>query len=254
MDLMTLRIAAIVVILVIGLLGGLLPMWIGYTPRTQRFFSLGNALSAGIFLSAGLIHMLPDAEENLRGVLGEFPVASLIAVLGFFIVLFVERVVSSAEAEADEARRGAVYAYILALVLSIHAFIAGVAVGTEQTAAGLLVLLIAIIAHKGSEAFALGLSMVRGNISGSRIPRTIGIFAFMTPLGIVFGSLLSTALTGHTAMLFAGIFDALAAGTFIYVSVLDVIGEEFALPGDRLAKFALAALGSGAMAIVGIWA
>ena len=254
MDLTTLRICAMVVILLLGLLGGFLPMWIGYTPKTQRFFSLGNALAAGIFLSAGLIHMLPDAEENLRGVLGEFPVASLIAMLGFFLVLFVERVVAADESEAGEAKKGAIYAYILALVLSVHALIAGIAVGTEQTVTGLLVLLIAILAHKGSEAFALGISMVRGNIPRSRIPRTIGFFALMTPLGIALGALLSNALTGHTAVLFAGVFDALAAGTFIYVAILDVIGEEFALPGDRIIKFLLAAAGSAGMAIVGIWA
>jgi len=252
-DLMTFRIVAIVAILLVGLSGGFLPLWIGYTPRTQRFFSLGNALSAGVFLSAGLIHMLPDAEQNLRGVLGEFPVASLIAVLGFFLVLFVERVVARGEAEAGEVKRGAVYAYILALVLSIHAFIAGVALGTEQTVAGMAVLFIAIIAHKGSEAFALGISMLRGGVPATRIPRTVTILATMTPLGIAMGAVLSAGLTGHGAQLVEGVFDALAAGTFIYVSILDVIGEEFALPGDRLAKFALAALGSGAMAILGIF-
>ena len=254
MDLFTVRIIAIVVILALGLFGGLLPMWIGYTPKTQRFFSLGNALAAGIFLSAGLIHMLPDAEENLRGVLGEFPLASLIAVLGFFLVLFVERVVGAGQSEGGDDKPGAVYAYILAFVLSIHALVAGIAVGTEKTVTGLVVLLIAIVAHKGSEAFALGISLFRGNIPRSRIPRTIGFFSLMTPLGIVLGSWLSTTLTGHTAVLVAGVFDGLAAGTFIYVAILDVISEEFSLPGDRIAKFLLAAAGSGGMAILGLWA
>lgn len=253
MDLTTFRIVAIVAIFLTGLGGGLLPLWVGYTPRTQRFFSLGNALSAGIFLSAGLIHMLPDAEANLRGVLGEFPVASLIAVIGFFIVLLVERVVARGEAEAGEVKRGAVYAYILALVLSVHSLIAGTALGAEQTTTGMLVIFVAIIAHKGSAAFALGVSMVRGGIPTARIPRTIAVFASMTPAGIVLGAILASLLSGHAALLFEGVFDALAAGTFIYVAVLDVIGEEFALPGDRLAKFVLASAGAGLMALIGVW-
>jgi hypothetical protein len=33
MDLMTFRMVAVVVILLTGLAGGLLPMWVGYTPR-----------------------------------------------------------------------------------------------------------------------------------------------------------------------------------------------------------------------------
>jgi zinc transporter 1/2/3 len=197
--------------------------------------------------------MLPDGEESLRGVLGEFPVASLIAVLGFFIVLFVERVVARGEAEVGEVKRGAVYAYILALVLSVHSLIAGVAMGTEQTTTGILVIFIAIIAHKGSAAFALGVSMFRGGVPRARIPRTIAVFSSMTPIGIVLGSILSASLTGHTALLVEGVFDALAAGTFIYVAILDVIGEEFALPGDRFSKFLLAAAGAGLMALIGVW-
>jgi zinc transporter 1/2/3 len=253
LDLTTFRIVAIVVIFLTGLAGGLLPLWVGYTPRTQRFFSLGNAMSAGIFLSAGLIHMLPDAEESLRGVLGEFPAASLIAVIGFFIVLLVERVVASSEGEATEVKRGAVYAYILALVLSVHSLIAGTAMGAEQTTTGILVIFIAIIAHKGSAAFALGVSMFRGGVPRERIPRTIAVFSSMTPIGIVLGAVLSAMLSGHAALMFEGVFDALAAGTFIYVAVLDVIGEEFALPGDRLAKFLLASTGAALMALIGVW-
>jgi zinc transporter 1/2/3 len=252
-DLTVFRIVACVLILLTGLIGGLVPLWMGYTPRTQRFFSLGNALSAGIFLSAGLIHMLPDAERNLRGVLGEFPVASLIAVIGFFVVLLVERVVARSETERGDERRGAVYAYILALVLSVHSLIAGTALGAEQTTAGMLVIFLAIIAHKGSAAFALGVSMVRGGVPRARIPRTIAVFASMTPVGIVLGSVLASLLSGHAALLFEGVFDALAAGTFLYVAVLDVIGEEFALPGDRLSKFLLATTGAAAMAIIGVW-
>jgi zinc transporter 1/2/3 len=253
LDLTTFRIIAVVVIFLTGLAGGLLPLWVGYTPRTQRFFSLGNALSAGIFLSAGLIHMLPDAEEGLRGALGEFPTASLIAVIGFFIVLFVERVASRGDAEVAEANKGAVYAYILALVLSVHSLIAGAALGTEQTTTGMLVIFIAILAHKGSAAFALGVSMFRGGVPRARIPRTIAVFASMTPIGIILGAILSASLTGHAALLTEGIFDALAAGTFIYVAILDVIGEEFSLPGDRLAKFLLAASGAAVMALIGVW-
>jgi zinc transporter 1/2/3 len=252
-DLSTFRVIAIVAILLVGLGGGLLPLWIGYSPRTQRFFSLGNALSAGIFLGAGLIHMLPDAERNLRGVVEEFPIASLLTILGFLLVLFTERVVSGGEAELAEAKPGA-YAYILALVLSIHAFIGGIALGTEQSLAGMVVLFIAIVGHKWSETFALGINLLRGGIPPAQTRSTIILLAVMTPIGIVLGSVLSAGLTGRTAQLVEGVFDALAAGTFLYVAILDVIGEEFALPGDRLVKFTLAGAGAAIMALVAVWA
>lgn len=55
--------------------------------------------------------------------------------------------------------------YALLIVLSIHSIIAGMALGTETAIVGAVVILVAILAHKGTEAFALGVSLLRGGLS-----------------------------------------------------------------------------------------
>ncbi len=49
------------------------------------------------------------------------------------------------------------------------------------------------------------------------------------------------------------VFDALAAGTFLYVAVVDIIEVEFSHHQNQWLKFGLVALGLGVMAIVAIW-
>lgn len=49
------------VIFFVGVIGGLAPT----SPRVSRLLPFGNALSAGVFLSAGLCHLLPHAVDGL---------------------------------------------------------------------------------------------------------------------------------------------------------------------------------------------
>lgn len=69
--------------------------------NVDRFLSLGNMMGAGIFLGGGLLHLLPEAAEELHevqhkwtdGPLHEYPLAFLLCALGFFVILIVEEVV-----------------------------------------------------------------------------------------------------------------------------------------------------------------
>ena len=76
----------------------------------------------------------------------------------------------------------------------------------------------------------------------------------MTPLGIFLGSILSRAFASSTGQILEGVFDSLAAGTFLYVAVLDIIEEEFSIPGNELLKFLSIVPGLGLMALLAIWA
>jgi zinc transporter 1/2/3 len=75
----------------------------------------------------------------------------------------------------------------------------------------------------------------------------------MTPLGVVIGSLASTVVTGAAASPLEGIFDSVAAGTFIYVAILEVIAEEFSAGEDRWGKFVLIGAGLALMGILAMY-
>ena len=59
----------------------------------------------------------------------------------------------------------------------------------------------------------------------------------MTPLGILLGTASSSLLEGRVAVLIEGSFNALAAGAFIYVAILDAINAEMSRRDDRFAPF-----------------
>lgn len=255
MPMLALKLGAVVLIITGGLLGGLWPLGIGLTDRGRRFMALGNAFAGGIFLGAGLIHLMSDSGENFSAWLAavEFPFAALTCGAGFLLVLLTEKVMTRS-GEAGVAVGGRkVYPYVLLLVLSIHSVIAGISLGLEQAAGASLALFIAIMAHKSTAAFALGVSLRKTDLPPARFKATILLFSLMTPLGILLGAFFTVFATGRHAVPAEAIFDGLAAGTFLYIAVLDIIEETFETGEDRLLKYLLVAFAFGFMALIAIW-
>ncbi len=282
MTILTIKIMAGLGILAIGVIGGLIPLSVAERETRRRFFSLGNALAGGIFLGVGLMHLLPEANETLQGFY-DYPLAALIAAMGMVLLLWVDRVLfeavySGADASGQERpRRVPVYPLVLLIALSIHSLVAGIALGLEPEVATSLLVMIGILLHKGSAAFALVVSAHVAGKTARELGRLLWVFVLMTPLGIALGTLASGIFEGRAADLGAGVFNALAAGTFIYIAILDVIGAEMSTAKDRMArvassaladeddmtvsakdrdrlpKFVLVVVGLGGMAILGLW-
>ena len=69
---------------------------------------------------------------------------------------------SDEEKEGHDHHLGNSFApYILMIVLSLHSLISGVAVGVQESEDEMWPLVIAIVAHKWVEAFAVGVSIMR---------------------------------------------------------------------------------------------
>jgi zinc transporter 1/2/3 len=235
-----------VALVVMALVFGTTPLRLKESPRAKRYFSLTNCLAAGIFVGAGLIHVLNDSVQ-LLGKTSDFPIAFTLAAGGFFLVLGIDRLVGHGT------KTSTFSPFILALVLGIHSLIAGLAVGLEGDLAGATVLLLAIAAHKGSAAFALGVRLVDSGLTASTVRRTVAIFSLTTPAGILLGVYLQKALENNGARLCEGVFDGLAAGTFLYVAIMEILAEEFEKPEDQALKYLCALAGLGLMAVLAIW-
>lgn len=262
----------------IAIVGGMIPILVAKQQASRRYLSLGNALAGGIFLGVGFIHLLPEADEALRNVV-DYPLAPLLAALGVGLLLLIDRVVlegrHSLLSQEEEPTRPPFYAFVLLIVLSVHSMIAGMALGLQPETAAVLVVMLGILFHKGSAAFAL---IVTAHSAGNRkLWQTLWLFSVMTPIGIVFGTVAGQVFEGRTALIFEGSFNAIAAGTFIYVAVMDVLDAEMSRERDRIAhyvrsslmgqddvpmpeqdrdrslKFALVMIGIATMAVMGLW-
>ena len=231
-------------ILAIALIGGAIPMAAARYQSSQRFFSLGNAFAGGLFLGVGFIHLLPEGIEQLGEVV-DYPLGALLAALGLGALLLIDRVLFDGRhvpPDSGTAQGQSIYPLVLLLLLSIHSIITGLSLGLESHASTAIILALGIVLHKGSEAFALMVSTISANFAANRRNALLGVFAAMTPVGILAGMLGSSVLHGDAAALVEGSFNALAAGTFIYIAILDIIDEEFSKRDARMAKYVMSTL------------
>ncbi len=264
MDLIVAKLGFGLAVLLAGALGAALPLRAGGAPD-RRWLGRGNALAAGIFLGAGLVHMLPDAREAWGELGFDYPVAELLAASAVVAMLLFEHVLIPESAhEAVHAPPGEAFghgeggaprgvgAYAVVFGLVIHSFLAGLALGAQPALGGAVVIFAAILAHKTSAGFALGVSLVRNHVARRRALGLAGLFAVATPAGILVGAVVDDALDGPTRVAFEATFLGLAAGTFAYVATLDILRDEFHGPGSRLGKWALVAAGTAAMALLAL--
>ena len=243
-SLLAIKFIAAASILAIALIGGAIPMAAARYQSSQRFFSLGNAFAGGLFLGVGFIHLLPEGIEQLGEVV-DYPLGALLAALGLGALLLIDRVIFDGRHVAPDsgtAQGQSIYPLVLLLLLSIHSIITGLSLGLESHASTAIILALGIVLHKGSEAFALMVSTISANFAANRRNALLGVFAAMTPVGILAGMLGSSVLHGDAAALVEGSFNALAAGTFIYIAILDIIDEEFSKRDARMAKYVMSTL------------
>lgn len=256
MEILWFKILSLLIIFATGLLAGIAPTRMSVSRQGKRQLTWGNAFSGGVFLGAGLLHMLPDAGENFKVFAGDvdFPFPALICGAGFLLVLLLEKAALGGSEDVGTMSEGRpVYPFLLCFILSIHSMIAGTSLGLEATLASATAIFIAIIAHKGAAAFALGVSLKESDLPTFRHVVIICFFSAMTPLGVIIGTVFSTILSGNANAAFEAIFDGLAAGTFLYVAVVDIIEEVFEQPHDRWIKVLLISCGFGLMALIAIW-
>jgi zinc transporter 1/2/3 len=277
-ELLELKVAAIFVIFAIAVAGGLLPRRVGKLENADIWFSLSNAFAGGLFLAVGLIHMVGDSGEHFAEAGVDFNPHPelLLATGGFLLVLALEMVAggrlranlaeSLGPGEVDEddddhdhgpieaLPEPAFRARVLILLLSVHSLVEGMAVGLEAEIAALVAILIAILAHKGPEAYALGTSLYEAGRDRTAMLRQSLLYAAMTPFGIVIGIVVSTSLSGDGESMAEAIFDGLAAGSFIYIATFGILKREFSESARLVAKFVAALAGVALIAVVSIWA
>lgn len=254
-------------ILITGAVGAALPLVRREAPTSERLLGFGNSFAAGVFLAAGLIHMLPDADRIWTSLGWHYPMAFAFASLGFAVLLLVEHVLLPEQAHQElHAHSGerftkagghhhdAIAAYSVLTALSIHSLVAGLALGAQPELSRALVISTAILAHKLAEGFALGVSLARSHLSSKQSWRLVTLFALATPIGGLVGALVGETIEGRVGATLEASFLSIAAGTFVYVATFDILRDEFPAHGGRFAKWLVLTAGIVAMGMLALWA
>jgi zinc transporter ZupT len=234
------------IVFVVAMSGGVLALVRRWT-ETQLHMIV--AFGAGVFLGATFVHLLPQAMSGEHG-----EAAGVAALIGFLLVLFVERFLLSRPGTPDATAHHHSHMIVstTALIgLMVHTVIGGLglAVGSVQPEVGKVVL-VSILAHKIPETFVMVTLMMLAGIRLSRVLINLTVLCAMTPIGALFLSRI-VPVEGNLAL---SMLTGIVAGTFLYVATGNLLPEVFHLRERRGLNLALLVIGAVLMAALGfVW-
>ncbi len=208
----------------------------GILPTFRRFgaekIPLLLSLSAGLMLGSSFFHLIPDA-FNLLGA-----EASFYVLLGFLFLYFFEKFITVHICETGhcEVHQLGMAAFI---GLFLHALTDGVALGVSLFVPQLgFVIFLAIFFHKSMESFSLTSILLHEKKSTAKI--LLANLALLSAIPL--GALASFAFVGENNIHLTGMALAFSAGTFLHVSLSDLLPEvhrHFKLKNQAFAFFTL---------------
>lgn len=233
-------------IFLVGVAGGVLPLGVRWS---DRHLHTALALSTGIFLGAVFLHFLPSLSEMTRAMVdGPGPTGHehggerwlwLFVLIGVLGVYLIEALLLRAHDHDDRHRHRSV-GYSALVGLTVHSLTTGVGYGASgHDEAASRVMLLAILAHKGFESFSLTTVFHLAEFRRAKILLLVLAFASVTPAGMMLGEV----LTRHLGQFGLGVLMALAAGTFLYVCLCELLVEVFHHREDSLRRILLLVVG-----------
>lgn len=269
-DYVGLKMALLSAIIAQGIIGGMLPMYLlKALPKAQHALAYMNALSGGVFLSSGFVHLVPHALEAAAeariGTEREYPFAMVMVVVGFLLAFFVERVLFHSHSHVIEpeehiehghmhghghghgdvetldkihqhAHEGSYHGHKVSILaqtrtalvfmtgVALHASLAGVSLGLQHKRSSIWAIFIAISSHKVAAAFSIACAFLRCGVTSARtLLAFMTVFSLITPIGILVG--LASKSSEHPGV--RAVLEGIAAGTFVYIGTVEVIGDEF---------------------------
>lgn len=215
MSLFTLKSLAALVILLTTLSAGYLPFY-KRVKKGAYDSPVGEAFASGVFLGAGLIHMLSDSTHDFATLNYHYPISFLLAGLAFLFLLWLEHL--GRDLYEHQGAKSQSFAVLATIMLAIHSIFAGAALGLCKDLAAMIVIFIAIMSHKWVASLSLSIQLNKSRLSLKSGLWCFAAFAVMTPLGVMMGNVLTKSLGAIPVV--EPILTALSAGTFLYLGTL----------------------------------
>jgi len=209
-----------------GLAGGIAPFYLRLKEGGLHYLL---SLGTGMLLGTVFLHMLPEAMTESG--------SPILVLVGLLLVFIVERLVFGGVSHEDTHRLIGLTAYF---GLSVHCFIVGLGLAAElEDPITRTALMASLMVHKLSEAFSLATVFILAGYSRRRALNLMCLFSLVTPAGLW----LSYLMLGAVPARWGGTASGLAAGTFLYVALVDLLPEVFHHPKGRWKTLALLVVG-----------
>ena len=246
MDIEGFKWISVVIVAITTFIGNILILFINKPSSTSKL----ESLAGGVFLGAGLAHLLNDAFSELYNE-STYPIAPAVAACTFMLLSGIEMYTySEQDAANDNDAMDAEYSETpdleaqpesepqnkkkkrkffgetnekmtistisLYIIMDVHSVIEGLAMGIMFTWGTLIALFCAVVGHKPVEALALSVIVLKNKPTKVTFWILITIYALMAPIGIAIGIFLLRSIQNNLVL---GIISSFSAGTFLYVSV-----------------------------------
>jgi zinc transporter ZupT len=197
------------------LLGGLLVIWVD-SYKQKNLIKIMLAFSGGFLLAIAFNHFLPELYAAHNNSIG------LYVILGFLIQLILEYFSGGIEHGHVHIHKGKAMPWMLFISLSIHSFVEGIplaiqsveTVGHQHSHLTGQSLLLGIIFHQTPVAIALMTLLRSSTFSLKKSWFILGLFAIMTPAGLIFGYFTE----GSLGFINMDILLAIVVGMFLHIS------------------------------------
>ncbi|CAH2274150.1 zinc transporter ZIP1-like [Pelobates cultripes] len=245
----------------------------------QMCMSFISCIAGGVFLAACLLDIVPDFLSDMKNELErqqittDYPLPEFVMCGGILLVLIVERIVlecshgtteentpliqdhgNSTDAEqgrhhfhVDFNAHSSFRSFILIMSLSLHSVFEGIAIGLQNAQSEVMQIAIAILVHKSIIAVSLSLLLMQSKVRTQWFVLSMVMFALMSPIGIAIGIGVMQSQSDGSAMVQC-VLEGLAAGTFVYITFLEILPHELNSSKWRLPKVLFILIGFSAMA------
>jgi len=140
---------------------------------------------------------------------------------------------------------------LLVFALSLHAVFEGLSVGMVYEVPALLQICGALLIHKTVIGLSLGVRLVQSRLKKFTVVICCLIFAGQILVGGFLGIALIDILNKEsqaTSHLVSGLLQAVACGTFLYITCFEILPHELNQKGSRPLKMCLLLIGFGLIA------
>ncbi len=214
MPLIDIKLIMTATILIMTLISGF-PLFFRKTLTAKHtHLPIAEIIACGVFLGVAVIFLLPEVnhESSIAGIsiMGAYAICA-----GAYLFLLLVDICGSKLQSYNTS--GNLIVLIAIIMLILHSFVEGTALGFSRDLSPALLLFIAILSHKWAESFVLAMQLRNSTYSAFAQKCLFFLFSLMTPLGIFAGTY-TTHITTNAQLIC--VITAITAGIFLYMGTL----------------------------------